>query len=152
MNKLADDQGYIKSWRKLMDNELLMSDNTAFILFIKLLHLVNRKKGWYTTGRFALAERVNLNPSTAYKALKRLEANGLVTLDSNSKRTIIHICNWVKYQEGDNKQSSSMVAAREQHGSSTVTLNKKEKENNKKAFKTLEELEQFHKDRAKLFS
>lgn len=127
--KLVDDQGYVKTWRKTLDNEFLMTDNTAYLLFSKLLLLANRRNGFYVTGRYALAERVNLNPSTAYKALQRLQTHGMVTLKSDSHKTTIYICNWKKYQGVGDSTSSSTVAAREQHGNSTVTLNKKENDN-----------------------
>lgn len=114
------EQGWIKSYRKILDNQFLMTDNTAYIVFTKLLHLVNNKHGTFTTGRFALAERVNIKPTTLYKALIRLEDNRLVTLGSNNRFTVITICNWNKYQDS----VTAKVTSREQQSNNKVTLNK----------------------------
>lgn len=100
--------GYIKLWRTTIDHEILANDNSAYIVFTKLLMRVDRKTGKYTTGRFKLADLCNLKPTTAWKALKRLEKAKMVSLTSDNKKTIISICNWSKWQSvgdstGDNK-------------------------------------------------
>jgi hypothetical protein len=117
------DQGWIKSWRKLLDNQFLMHDNNAFLVFIKLLHLVN-KDGEYVTGRFALAERVNLNSNTLYSVLVRLETQHLINISSNNKYSIISICNWSRYQGSDNSTLNNAATTRQQRGNNAATLNK----------------------------
>ncbi len=99
MAALPDERGYVKLWRKITDNPFLMHDNNAFLVFVKLMVLVDRRTGSYSTGRFALAAYMNMNPSTLYKVLLRLEDNRLVSLASNNKYTVISISNWGKYQE-----------------------------------------------------
>jgi hypothetical protein len=90
--------GYVKFFRTVLDHELLANDNNAYIVFTKLLLRVDRKTGNYTTGRFKLAELTNLKPSTAWATLKRLKNHKMVTLRSDSRKTVIHICNWHKFQ------------------------------------------------------
>lgn len=82
----------------------MAKDNTCWILFTKLLVLVNWKTGEYRGGRFVLAAHCNMKPSTAYAALKRLRKMNVISMQSNSKMTSIHICNWVKYQTDDERK------------------------------------------------
>ena len=96
------ERGYVKLWRVIDQNELLENDNTAFVVFMKLLTRVDRKTGTYTTGRFKLATMCNMNPNTLYSALKRLEASTMIQQQSNRTSTTIHICNWWKYQQDVN--------------------------------------------------
>ena len=98
--------GFVKLWRSIEQNELLENDNTAFVVFIKLLYRVDRETGTYKTGRYKLAAICNLNPNTLYSALKRLAASTMIQLDSNRRSTTIHICNWWKYQQDSNKTST----------------------------------------------
>ena len=115
------ERGYIKLWRVIDQNELLENDNTALIVFIKLLTRVDRRTGSYTTGRKKLATMCNLNPNTLYSALKRLEASTIIQQQSNKASTTIYICNWWKYQQDDNKPSNGRQ--------STVNTKQEKKEN-----------------------
>lgn len=108
-----NDTGWIKFHRKILDDELLANDNTAFLVFTKLLLVVNRN-GVYTTGRFAFADYVGLKPTTAYQALRRLQNDNKVTLESNNRYTKITLVNWSKYQSVDNKNDSKMTTNRQQ--------------------------------------
>lgn len=92
------DQGWIKLYRKINQNDFLMTDNNAYILFTKLLTWVDRKTGTYRTGQRALAEAVNLPYGTTYHVLQRLQAEGLLFVESNKKFSKIHIANWTVYQ------------------------------------------------------
>jgi len=122
------DKGWVKLHRKIEENVLLNTNNSAYILFTKLLTYAN-SKGEYITGRFKLAERCNLNPNTVYKTLTRLCEDELVTLESNNRFTVIRICNWKHYQAVGTSKTNSQVTAKYQPGNSQVTLYKNKKEN-----------------------
>lgn len=91
--------GWVKLWRSIDDNELLSDDNTCYIVFTKLLTRANKQTGVFTTGRNKLASICNLKPSTVYYALKRLESSAMVRQQADSRKTTIYICNWDKYQQ-----------------------------------------------------
>jgi len=132
MDETANDsKGYIKSWRKILDNRFLMYDDNAYIVFTKLLHMVNRKTGEYTTGRFQLAELMNKKPNTLYSILVRLESQHLINITSNNKYSVISICNWHKYQSNDNSPSNNATTTRQQRDNNATTLNKKEERRKK---------------------
>lgn len=74
-----------------------MYDDNAYIVFSKLLMLVN-ENGEYATGRRQLAELLRKNDRTLYGVLVRLENEGIIRLESRVRYTIIHINNWKMYQ------------------------------------------------------
>lgn len=114
------DNSWVKLYRKLGDNEI-MYDASALQVFIWLLIRVNKSTGEIRTGRFIIAESLELNPSTVYKILKRLEEKyKIVTLRSNNKFTTISLSNWAKYQ------SQTLVVT--QSGNNKVTT--KEQQSN----------------------
>jgi predicted transcriptional regulator len=92
------EQGWVKLYRKIELNDFLMYDNTAFIVFTKLLLFADKNKGYYRAATRTLAERVNLPHSTTYKALKRLEAEGLIHIEKHKLFSKFHITNWTVYQ------------------------------------------------------
>ena len=96
------ESGYIKYWRNAKDNAILANDNNAFIVFMRLLILVDRHTGSYTTGRKKLATYMNMKESTLYKVLKRLESVHMLECKSNSHVTTFSICNWTRWQQDGN--------------------------------------------------
>lgn len=114
-------QGWVKLHRKIEQNDYLQTNNSAYLLFTKLLYLVDRKKGSYRTGRYALAERVNLKPANVYKTLIGLETHGLVSLQSTNKYTLITITNWAKYQDEKDLPHHDAVRSGNTLGSRSLT-------------------------------
>lgn len=114
---------WVKLHRSINQNQFLMSDQTAFVLFIKLLTFVD-KNGSCRIGRYKMELLTGIKGITAYKALNRLKNEGMVTTSVTGRYTLINISNWHKYQGNGNRSSNSSVTAEEQLGNSSVTLNK----------------------------
>lgn len=104
--------GFIKLYRSLNNNDILANDNNSFIVFVRLLTLVDRRTGSYTTGRKKLAVYMNMNDRTLYGVLKRLEAATMLQLKSNNHATTIYICNWNKWQQDDNTSATEAQTVR----------------------------------------
>jgi hypothetical protein len=137
------DRGWIKLHRKIDENIFLMHDNNAYIVFTKLLIHVDSNGRW-AGGRKLLAKFMNMNESTLYKTLLRLDREQLITIESNSRYTIYSICNWSKYQQNGNSPNKLKVTAGEQPGNSPVTArehynnNKKENKNKEREVSKIE--------------
>lgn len=116
-------KGYIRLWRRIEENDFLMLDDKAYIVFTKLLLFVGREKGQIACGRRNLAKRLNMNDNTLYKVLKRLESNRLISIDSNTRYSVIYICNWHNYQYSSNQLDLESVTTRQPHGN-TITRTK----------------------------
>ena len=97
--------GWIKLYRKTLDNPVFRFDPTAWRIFELLLLLADRE-GVVVTSRKRLAQQVSNNENTIYKALMRLSVTGMVTLSSNNRFTTIHICKWREYQGVGNSKSN----------------------------------------------
>lgn len=106
-------RGWVKLYRKLLDNEFLRWDTNAFNVFIKILLLVDKKTGEWSGGRYQLGEITGLKPTTAYGATRRLEKAKMMTLRANNKFTTFSICNWQNYQgNGDSTDDIQMTSNR----------------------------------------
>jgi DNA-binding transcriptional regulator YhcF (GntR family) len=108
-----DNQGWIKLYRKLLDNGISQKPEYGW-LWINLLLLANHedghsfiwngkrhflKKGQLLTGRVALAEQTGINQNKVYRILKYLENEQQIEQQKTTKYTIITILNWDKYQQ-----------------------------------------------------
>ena len=129
---------YIKLYRSLIDHDTLQNDNTAFIVFTKLLLKVNYKTGTIRIGRHKLSALTNIPKSTCWDALRRLETDSIVTVSSTGSYTDIHICNWEKYQGGSDSSADNRPY---KNRSQTDTINKnkriRSKNNNTELLKVL---------------
>lgn len=96
--------GWVKLHRKLLNNKLLYKDINCYVLFTRLLLVVDSRSGTYTTGRFMLSELTGQKPATVYKTLKRLEKEKMLSVTSNNKFSTITICNWHDYQSLSNNK------------------------------------------------
>src|SRR3990167_2289585 len=121
-------EGWVKLHRKLLDNRMLKYDHGALVVFVALLLLVRKNDGTYDTGRFRLAQIVGMNPSTIYKVLKRLEFSKMITINSNTRYSLITICNWSDYQQPSNTKSNNEVTTGEQRGNTKQEVTIKNKE------------------------
>ena len=103
MEKTHENKGWIKLYRKLLDNDLLFDPN-ALTVFIWLLLKVN-DKGQKAIGRKWASKELKMNEYTFYDALHRLvrhEAIILTTSKTTIKFTTVTIRNWHIYQ-GDHR-------------------------------------------------
>lgn len=108
-------RGWVRLHRKILDNPLLRRDLNAYIVFTKLLLVVDKDTGKCDIGRFQLADLTGLKPTTAYNVVSRLRKAKMVTQASNNKYTIIGICNWSEYQSRDDiKLDNKMTTSRQQ--------------------------------------
>ena len=89
-----------------------------------LLNTIELKRGQFIFGRKSAEKELQIDESTIYKILKKLEKNNSISIKSNNKYSIITICNYDNYQLSNNKkeqQSNSKVTAKEQQSNSKVT-------------------------------
>lgn len=128
-------KGWVKLHRKTLENIELMHDNNAYIVFTKLLMLVDSKGRW-AGGRKQLGEKVNLNPRTVYGVLKRLETLQIANIKSNKHYSIISICNWSKYQSHPNRKLNNDSTMTQQSLNTLTRIKNKNKEGGKPVFGT----------------
>lgn len=104
------EQGWVKLHRQMLDNHFLMKDNNAYLVFTKLLMMVNQK-GEIAAGRRQLADLMFMNDRTLYGILVRLENQGMLKIESQVRYSIIRICNWATYQQKANRGESEIATS-----------------------------------------
>lgn len=100
-------QGYIKLHRQILDNGLF-ADAELLKIFIWCILKANTEEaivygrkvgvGQFLTGRVSASEELHIKPTTVYKRMQRLKAQGYIDIDSNTKNSLITVCNWKSYQ------------------------------------------------------
>jgi len=103
-------QGYIKLHRKILDNGVF-ADAELLKVFVWCILKANttpnvvygRKVdvGQFITGRITASEELYLKPSTIYKRLQKLKAQGYIDISSNTKNSLITVVNFKSYQLND---------------------------------------------------
>jgi len=106
-----ENQGYIKVYRKILDNFIYL-DSEAVHLWLHILlkanhakkeFLFNGKKETLKIGQLILSRdklslETNINPSKIYRLLKILEREQLIEQQTNNHFTKITVLNYEKYQ------------------------------------------------------
>ena len=115
--------GWIKLHRELLEHPLFMQDAIYIKVFIYCLLKgyhnsteidgIKVEQGSFITGRFKMAEELNLAPATCYRAIKKLESSGHISINSNNKFSIITVSSWAKYQDDKKKGKSKEQRAQE---------------------------------------
>lgn len=141
-------EGYFKVHRKILDSQVF-AHQTALKIWIWCLAKVTFKErfvslkigkgettvkllpGQFLFGRFKAEEELNIDGSTIYKWIQKFASEQfekMISIESNNQYSIITICNWEQYQNGDDievttkeQPSNNQVAAEEQPSSSSVT-------------------------------
>ena len=137
-------RGYIKDWRKSLDNPLFKK---PFIWHFwgyclkKTSHkdrdifmngqMISIKKGQFVFGRKIASEETGLSEQQIRTCLKHLEKSKNLTIKSTNRYTIINIINWDTYQQDDeeinqqiNQQNKSTSKTRKiNHRQECITRN-----------------------------
>jgi len=121
---------YVPLFRKLLDNKKLLRDRNALAIFIWLLLRANKDTGKVETGRFAMADDLQMNPNTLHSALTRLtKTHRLCTTTSTNKYTAISILNWNDFKIGNTTTNTNETPTKHQRN---TTIQEVDKLNNKK--------------------
>lgn len=142
--------GWIKLHRKLLDSRVFANEGLLRV-WIYCLCRANHEKnyvqittgkgntevtvnpGEFIFGRNSVSRELNMNPSTLYKRILKLERIGNINIKSNSHYSVVSICNWATYQHDENEKeqpSNNQVTTRCQPGN--TDKNVKNVKNDKK--------------------
>ena len=139
-------EGFISLHRTLLDS-MIFSSQTGLKIWIWLLlkasyrkrHVslkigkgettVTIERGQLLFGRYKAEEELNIDGSTIYRWIKKLEENEMILLQSNNQYSIITICNYDTYQSeniNDEQPMSNQRAADEQQMNSRRTADEQQ--------------------------
>ncbi|MFA5967605.1 MAG: hypothetical protein WC805_03825 [Patescibacteria group bacterium] len=119
-------RGWIKLYRKSLDSDLWQHQN-AFRVFTYLLLKTNAgdngisvifdgsqyylKNGECVTGRKYLAKETGLTEQNIRTALNYLKSTNRITTKFDSKKSLVSICSWDKYQHHEEDKSTSKLTS-----------------------------------------
>jgi hypothetical protein len=122
LREITVHRGYIKLWRKMMDNPLFEKP-AYFTVWVKMLLLathkpiasyfngakITLKPGQFISGRKKLSKITGVTESTVYRVLKRLEIEQQIEQVSSNASSLFTIVNWEDYQasEQQNEQQTN---------------------------------------------
>ena len=116
--------GYIKIHRKIIDSKIFKNSNYIHIWITLLIKAAHSKNSWNYKGREysvkpgelftsqdSLSDCTNINRSTIYRALKKMESEQMIITNSTPYGTHIQIINWKEYQIKDTKRAEKIIKA-----------------------------------------
>jgi len=122
--------GYIKLYRKLLENPIFQNANLLKVFIWCLLKATHKEcvqvvglqkvkllPGQFVYGRNKAAEELRLKPSTAHKYMMWLKNDGILNIQGNNKFSLVTVVNWELYQVKDNEndsKSNSKITTKEQ--------------------------------------
>lgn len=148
-------EGYVKLHRKILENKYWLEPRkkSKFEAWIYLLLRasykdreiifgnvdLSLKAGEFITSQLKLAEEWGWNRETVVKYLGRLKADNQVDYKTNNKFTVVSICNWNSYQNGDKENPAIELAIEptsnqhqnQQHADNESSTNKKDNKEKK---------------------
>jgi len=141
--------GFIKLFRCIEDS-FFWNDSEAVHLWIQLLLSANHKdkemllsgqkvlikSGQFVCSRNTLSLKTGINESKIQRLLKLFENEQQIEQQTNSKNRIISICNWQKYQSGEqqieHQMNNTRTADEQQMNTNNNDKNDKNEENKEK--------------------
>lgn len=117
-----ENNGYVKIYRKLLDNPIICKDSDYFSVWIYLLlsathteydtifknERITLKSGQLITGRRVIAEKFNIDENKVQRILKMFEKQHQIEQQTSTKNRLISILNWNEYQ-GERQQDKQQV-------------------------------------------
>ena len=112
----VDPGGYVKIQRKII-NSAVWGDEALLKVFLWCIMRANYHHktvsfggeqikldvGQFVTGRFSAAKELDMAGSTVADRLRKLERWGMLTLISDTRKTVVTVCNYKAYQLKENQ-------------------------------------------------
>jgi hypothetical protein len=113
------DYGYIKLYRKLLENPIFQNPNLLKVFIWCLLKATHKEykqlvglqqikllPGQFIYGRNKAAEELKMTPSTAHRYILCLKDFQILDIKANNKFSLVTVANWELYQSNDVEMDS----------------------------------------------
>lgn len=122
--------GWIKAYRKMLDNPVCCKDSDYFSVWMYLLLNATHKEhsvifkgkrvilkpGQLVTGRQVIAKKFKISESKVQRILADLETEQQIEQQTASRNRLITIFHWEDYQEVNNKLNNEWTTNEQQNG------------------------------------
>ena len=159
-------EGYIKLYRKALDNPIICKDSDYFSVWIYLLlsathdeydvffknNRITLNAGQLITGRKTIAEKFNIDESKVQRILKYFEKQHQIEQQTSTKNRLISIVNWNEYQTSrhqiEQQVNNKRTTSEQQVNTNKNVKNVKNERNNNKVNPTLDEIESYIQEKS----
>jgi hypothetical protein len=132
--------GYVKLYRKLLDNPIICKDSDHLAIWVYLLlnathdnidMLFNGKRitlypGQLITGRKSISSELNISESKVHRVIKTFESEQQIEQQISNKNRLITVLNWSSYQSSE-QQNEQQVNNNRTTSEQQVNTNKNDK-------------------------
>ena len=139
---MEEKQGWVKIYRKILDNPIVCKDSETFSVWIYLLlnathneyeiifkgKRIKLKSGQLITGRESISKKLKINESKVQRILKLFENEQQIEQQTSNKNRLITIVNWGLYQDNE-QQIEQQVNNKRTTSEQQVNTNKNVKNN-----------------------
>lgn len=144
--------GYIKLYRKLLDNPIICKDSDYMAVWVYLLLSATHKEypalfkgkkimlkpGQLITGRKSISMKLNITESKVQRILKSFESERQIEQQTSNRNRLITILNWIEYQQTE-QQNEHPVNNKRTTDEQQVNTNKNVNNNVKNIYKDIVE-------------
>ena len=130
-------EGWIKLYRKILDNPIITKDSDFLAVWVYLLlnathkeydavfkgKRITLKRGQLLTGRKSISEKLKIDENKVQRILKSLENEHQIEQQKSNKNRLITIVLWDKYQQ-DEQQNEQQVNNKRTTSEQQVNTNK----------------------------
>lgn len=134
---MAEKNGWIKFYRKTLDNPIVMKDADHLAIWAYLIlsathdeypalfkgEKIMLQPGQLLTGRIVISKLLSINESKVRRVLNNFENDQQIDRQISNKNTLITIHNWSEYQNSD-QQTDQQVTNNRPTSDQQVTTNK----------------------------
>jgi DNA-binding transcriptional regulator YhcF (GntR family) len=120
--------GYIKIYRKMLENPIIMKDSDHLAVWVYLLMEATHKEidvmfgkerkklvaGQLITGRNKIANELRVNSSKIQRILDEFEKDGQIEQQANNKCRLITIPKWGEYQKSEQQVNNKRTTSEQQ--------------------------------------
>ncbi|MBM7554832.1 DnaD domain-containing protein [Thalassobacillus pellis] len=150
-------QGWVKLHRKILHSEIFENEKMlkVFIYCVaKSSHKVTESRvgrqkvelepGQFIFGRKQAASELNMNASTVRDYIKTLEEDGVITVESTNKYSVVTVENWAFYQSNGEEYDNKTTAEKHQDDNySTSEGQQKDTYKNERELKEVKNVKEF---------
>ncbi len=133
-------EGWVKSYRKILDNPIVCKDADYFAVWNYLLLSATHKEipalfkgqkitlmpGQLITGRKVISEKFRVSESKVYRILNAFKSEQQIEQQTSNQNSLITILNWEKYQDSE-QQIEQPVNNKRTASEQPVNTNKNER-------------------------
>ena len=128
-------EGWIKLYRKLLDNPIIFKDSETLAIWIYILlnathtemsaifkgQKIKLQSGQLITGILSIAKKTKVDKNKVQRTLKSFENDNQIEQQTSNQNRLITIVNWNEYQTNDKQNEKQVINKRETTDKQLIT-------------------------------